>query len=169
MKGADFDQPDDDASALGDARLRAMLAAASGPVDWRGVPSADAEPVWTALRDWVEWFRREFVLDHRVVPPCWYRHCALVSVLSAVHDQWRSAYDPLNLPAASAEWHRGVIPLEQRLRDWASRTGCTTSTHRPDVVAEYPDDGEEWAVHVAADIAARAELERLAQSDGPRP
>ncbi len=150
-------------------QLETLLAAASGPVDWRGVSSADAKAAWTALRPWVEWFRREYSFDHRVVPPCWYRHSALVSVLSALHDQWRSAYDPLNTPAASSEWHRGLIPLEQRLRDWASRTGCTASAHRPDVVAQYPDGGDEWAAHVAADVAARAERERLARSDGPRP
>ncbi len=171
--GNEFEHADGNLSAFRDARLQAMLAAAAGPVDWRGVSSADAKAAWAALRAWVEWFRREFVFDHRVVPPCWYRHSALVSVLAALHDHWRSAYDSLNTPAASSDWHRSLLQLEQRLRDWASRTGCTVGTHRPDVVAEYPDDSAEWAAHVAADVAARAQRERMAPTgagiDGPRP
>ena len=49
--------------------------------------------------------------------------------------------------------------LEQRLRDWASRTGCTTAEHRTDVVPSYPDDTDQWREHVAADTAAREQHE----------
>jgi hypothetical protein len=139
--------------------VRRVLGAASGPVDRRTVLSADAADVWSELRGWVDWFRSEFALDHRVVPPCWYRHRALVSVLSALRDHWVCAYDPLNTPVGASDWHRALMQLEPRLREWAARTGCTMSAHRPDVVPEYPDDGEVWRAHVAADIAVRSEQE----------
>lgn len=167
------EQFDQTVATLADTQLGTLLATAGGPVNWRGMSSADAKAAWAQLCDWVEWFRREFIFDHRVVPPCWYRHSALVSVLSALHDHWRSAYDPLNTPAASSDWHRSLVQLEQRLRDWASRTGCTVGAHRPDVVAGYPDDSAEWAAHVAGDVAARAKRECLEPTDagaeGPRP
>lgn len=170
--GNGTDQSDSGITALADTQLGTLFAAESGPVNWRETSSTDAKAAWACIRDWVEWFRREFVFDHRVVPPCWYRHAALVSVLSALHDHWRAAYEPLNTPAASSEWHRSLVQLEQRLRDWASRTGCTVGAHRRDVVALYPDDSAEWAAHVAADVGARAERERLAPTDadarGPR-
>ena len=145
-----------DAAALVDERLEALLAAATGPVNWREVGSDEARERWVALRGWVEWFRLEFGFDHRVVPPCWYRHPALVSVLSALRDHWVCAYDPLNTPIGAADWHRSLMQLEVRLRDWASRTGCTVSEHRPDVAAVYPDDTQAWEAHVDEDVAARA-------------
>jgi hypothetical protein len=148
-----------DGADVVDARLEALLAAASGPVNWRSVVSGDAGGRWSELRDWVDWFRLEFAFDHRVVPPCWYRHRALVSVLSALRDHWVSAYDPLNTPVGASDWHRALMHLEVRLREWASRTGCTVGAHRPDVLAQYPDDTETWKAHVAADVAARAEHE----------
>ncbi len=166
--GAASESPDSGLTPIEGTELEALLAATSGPVSWRGLSSVEAKAAWARLRDWVEWFRQEFGFDHRVVPPCWYRHSALVSVLSALHDHWRSAYEPLATSAASSEWHRGLLPLEQRLRDWASRTGCTVGAHRPDVVAVYPDDKAEWAAHVAADVQARAQRERAAPTDGPQ-
>lgn len=165
--GGDGLDEHDSLGKVGNEQLEDLLASIRGPVDWRGVASSDAKAVWTRLREWVEWFRAEFAFDHRVVPPCWYRHSALVSVLSALHDHWRASYEPLNSPAASSDWHRELISLEQRLRDWASRTGCTVAAHRPDVVARYLDDTVEWDAHVAADVAARAERAQAAATNRP--
>lgn len=149
-----------DAGAAVDAQLEAMLAAASGPLNWHAVKSGDARERWKALRVWVDWFRTEFAFDHRVVPPCWYQHAALVSVLSALRDHWLYAYDPMNTAVAASDWHRALIALEARLRDWASRTGCTGAVHRPDVRADYPNDTSQWQQHVSADIGARQSRER---------
>lgn len=150
---------DDDAAALVDARLEAVLGVSTGPVNWRSLRSGETKAAWAALRGWVVWFRHEFAFDHRVVPPCWYRHSALVSVLSALFDGWRCAYDPLNTPGGASDWHETLIQLETRLRDWASRTGCTVGVHRADVFPVCPNDDEQWAAHVAGDVAARAEGE----------
>jgi hypothetical protein len=141
---------------LVDARLEAFLGAASGPLNWREVRSGDARGRWSELRAWVEWFRGEFAFDHRVVPPCWYRHPALVNLLSALRDRWLCSYDPLNTPVGSSDWHLSLLQLEPRLREWASRTGCTVAAHREDAVAEYPADTDEWETHVATDVDTRA-------------
>lgn len=154
-----------DSGARVDEELAAMLAAATGPVDWSTAASGDAELLWEQLRKWVEWFRREFAYDHRVVPPCWYLHPALVSVLSALRDHWACAYDPVNTPVGASEWHRVLIQLEPRLRDWASRTGCTAGAHRPDVLATYPDDTATWKAHVSSDIAAHKAREATGGDD----
>ncbi|MBO0865591.1 MAG: hypothetical protein J2P16_11035 [Mycobacterium sp.] len=153
-----------DPGAAVDARLEAMLGTASGPVNWRVVGPADAADRWKALRQWVIWFRAEFGYDHRVVPPCWYRHPALVNLLSALRDHWQYAYDPTNTAVAASDWHRALMVIEQRLREWAARTGCTVGVHRPDVLADYPDDTDAWQQHVAADVTARASLERARQT-----
>lgn len=144
-----------DAGAEVDAQLAQILGATSGPLNWRDLPATDAAAAWAQLRAWVDWFRFEFGYDHRVVPPCWYRHPALVNLLAALRDHWTHAYDRLASAAAASEWHRALLVLEPRLRDWASRSGCTIGAHRPDVIADYPDDTAEWTQHVRADVAAR--------------
>lgn len=162
---ADHDVRVDSLDVTGDERFARLLELPRGLVDWRSLSAADAYAAWAALRDWILWLRREFAFDHRVVPPCWYRHPALVSVISALHDHWRAAYDPLNSLLGPSDWHRAFVQLEPRLREWASRTGCTASMHRADVVADYPDDSAEWEAHVAADVAARTAGEAAGSDD----
>jgi hypothetical protein len=146
-------------SAFVDAQLAELLAGEFGPVNWRTLQAADARHCWQRLRGWVDWFRAEFGYDHRVVPPCWYRHPALVHVLSALQDCWRAAYHPSNDAAGAAEFHRTLMQLEARLQEWAARTGCTADAHRPDVAATYPEDTQQWRRHVERDLAARRERE----------
>ena len=144
-----------DTAGLIEDRLDALLGRAAGPVMWDVLSPEDATEQWRTLRAWVSWFRTRFGFDHRVVPPCWYRHDALVELLSALRDHWRAAYDPLNSPTAASEWHRVLAQLEPRLREWAARTGCTRTEHRPDARQAYPDDDAEWAEHVREDLARR--------------
>jgi hypothetical protein len=141
-----------------DPQMQAMVRAARGPLNWVLVDGDEAARAWSELRDWVEWFRMEFGFDHRVVPPCWYLHPALANVLSALRDHWFGAYDPVGHSGGASDWHRALMQLEYRLREWASRTGCTASAHRDDVAVAYPDDADMWAAHVANDAAARTAI-----------
>jgi hypothetical protein len=153
--GGEFDGTD--TAGLIEDRLDALLGRAAGPVMWDVLSPEGAAEQWRMLRAWVSWFRTRFGFDHRVVPPCWYRHDALVELLSALRDHWRAAYDPLNSPTAASEWHRVLVQLEPRLREWAARTGCTPTEHRPDVLQAYSDDRVEWEQHLRDDIARRTE------------
>jgi hypothetical protein len=149
--------PDADAGLVED-RLDVLLGRAVGPVKWRVVSASRASEQWRLLRAWVVWFRITFGYDHRVVPPCWYRHPALVELLSALRDHWLAAYDPLNSPTAASEWHRVLAQLEPRLREWAALTGCTNREHRPDLPQALPDDRLQWARHLHDDTPRRTEL-----------
>ena len=151
---------DDLGDGVGDATLSELLRRARGPRDWRALSSREAAASWGELRDWVEWLRAEFGFDHRVVPPCWYRHRPLVSVLSAVHDHWLAGYDPMGSLLGPGEWHRGLMQLEARLRDWASRTGCTLGEHRADVAITYPAEDDAWQAHVVDDVTVRQHREQ---------
>jgi hypothetical protein len=119
------------------------------------------------LREWVEWFKDLYALDHRVVPPCWYLHGALADLLTALRDHHEYAFGELQPANAATEWHRVFRDLEPRLRDWASRTGCTRDQHRPDVSGDWPDDAAAWKRHVDADKERRlvAEQARPLQHD----
>jgi hypothetical protein len=155
---ADEDVASERETELVEDRLDVLFGRAGGPVNWRGLPANRAGEQWRLLRAWVTWFCTTFGYDHRVVPPCWYRHSALVELLSALRDHWLSAYDPLNSPTAASEWHRVLAQLEPRLREWAARTGCTNREHRPDLPQHIPEERWEWTRHVRDDTARRAEL-----------
>jgi len=156
--GGEFDGAD--AAGLVEDRLDALLGRATGPVMWDALSGEEAAEQWRAMRAWVLWFRTRFAFDHRVVPLCWYRHDALIELLSALRDHWRVAYDPINSPTGASEWHRALAQLEPRLREWAARTGCTPTEHRPDARQAYSDDDAAWADHLREDLARRAQSER---------
>src|SRR3954470_18511762 len=132
-----------------------LLGTAGSPTNWRHMRSSEAANEWAELRIWVEWFKDRYALNHRVVPPCWYLHGALVDLLTALRDHHEYAFGELQPAIAASEWHRAFRELEPRLRDWASRTGCTRDQHRPDVTVEWPDDSALWKAHVADDEQQR--------------
>ena len=107
-----------DTAGLIEDRLDALLGRAAGPVMWDALSPEPAAEQWRTLRAWVSWLRTRFAFDHRVIPPCWYRHDALVELLSALHDHWWPAYEPLNSPTAASKWHRVLAQLEPRLREF---------------------------------------------------
>lgn len=137
-----------------------LLATVAAPTDWRKLRASTSRDEWAALREWVTRFKDRYVLDHRVVPPCWYLHGALVDVLSALRDHHEYAFGELQPATAASEWHRVFSELEQRLRDWASRTGCTRDQHRPDVTVDWPDDRSRWGEHLAEDEKRRLAAEQ---------
>jgi hypothetical protein len=107
----------------------------------------------------VNWLRTRFGLDHRIIPPCWYQHPALIDLLTALRDHHRLAYDPVQPASGATDWHRTFRDLEPRLRDWASRTSCTPDTHRLDQPIPAPDDSVHWEQHQHADIRRRQQDE----------
>jgi hypothetical protein len=111
--------------------------------DWRTVPEDQGEQLWAGLQDWVDWLVARYQVDYRVIPPCWHLHSALVDVLTALWDFHTYAFEPASGPTSAVEWHRAFRDLEERLREWAARTGCTSEAHWPDTqigpTARVPD------------------------------
>jgi hypothetical protein len=139
------------------AAVEALLGNVSGPLDWRAVRTRNAAAEWAALRGWV-------------LPPCWYRHPALVDVLTALRDHQRGAFDPMQPLSAATEWQRVFRDLEPRLRDWASRTRCSNSAHRDELAIDWPDDQDTWTAHLDNDVQARQRRETAATpTDGRHP
>jgi hypothetical protein len=136
------------------------LGAVRAPTDWRAVSAGVAAEEWADLREWVGWFKDRYRLDHRLVPPCWYLHGALVDLLTALRDHYEHAFGGLQPGPAATEWHRVFVDLEPRVRDWVSRSGCTRDEHREDVSVDWPDDDARWKQHVWQDEQRRAALEQ---------
>ena len=144
-----------------------LIGALRAPTDWRTVPASIGAEEWADLREWVEWFRDRYRLDYRVVPPCWYLHGALVDLLTALRDHHEYAFSGLQAGPAATEWHRMLLDLEPRLRDWVSRNGCTRDEHREDVTVVWPDDVARWTVYVSEDAQRRAAAEQAQPLDEP--
>ncbi|HET6911616.1 MAG TPA: hypothetical protein VFH54_19995 [Mycobacteriales bacterium] len=144
-----------------------LLGAVGAPTDWRTLPAETAAEAWDELREWVHWFKDRYALDHRVVPPCWYLHGALVDVLTALRDHHAHAFSDVQPATAASEWHRVFRDLEPRLRDWASRTGCTRTEHREDATTQWPDDDTRWRDHLNQDEQQRAAAEQAQALEEP--
>jgi hypothetical protein len=146
-----------------DALVEQILGRAPRPVAWTRITAADAPAQWAALDTWVRWLVTRYALDHRDVPPCWYRHGYLVEELSALRGAHLVAFDPSQPASAPADWHTTFGNTRTRIRDWNTRTGCKPAQHRADTPADWaqePDRSDQ-----AADFAAFTHADRRARRD----
>lgn len=157
--------PSVDPDAELDALVGQMLGHLPQPVDWRRVPAHAICAEWAALDTWVRWLAARYALDHRELPPCWYRHAAVVEELSALRTAHASAFHPTQPPTGPVDWHQSLGYARQRLRDWVARTGCKPGGHRDDTApawATHPTPGgyrTQIQEFIADDEQARRERE----------
>jgi hypothetical protein len=128
------------------------------PTHWPSLPAADLAEEWAELRKWVEQFVDRFNLGIDRVPPCWYRHNALVEALSALRDHETASYAQTGSPTGPTDWFRAFRETEARLIEWSARTGCDARQHRPEQPREWRTDHEQWAAFTqsAADTREQA-------------
>lgn len=101
------------------------------PIRWDSL-SADAEQrELTELGMWVDRLVVRYELDSRTVPPCWREHGTLIEELSALRTGWLSSFALTAAGNAPLAWHAAFHACRLRLTDYNSRTGCTSSRHRP--------------------------------------
>ncbi len=122
------------------------------PVCWPRLDRDSAFTAWHGLDSWIRWCIRRYGLDHRTVPPCWYRHGALVEELSALRTAWEAAYAPTAPGNAPLDWHAMFTMSRQRLQDWVARSGCRQDEHRAEQCANSPEEPDiEFLSHVIED------------------
>lgn len=104
---------------------------------WRGLDQVAAGRLWQDLADWLAWLHGRFPLLGRV-PPCWWRHPAVVEHLTALYLAWWSAYeDPQAGPCAQADWLDRWLPATLgRLAEWTPRS-CLIGTHCDDPAGRF--------------------------------
>jgi hypothetical protein len=99
-------------------------------VCWRGLNDDIAAAELERLGDWVDWLVHRYCLEHKTIPPCWARHGALTEELSALRTLWEVCYTGDPAPADPITFHRELDACLRRLREWASRRGCSRTEHR---------------------------------------
>ena len=139
-------------------------------IRWRDIDATDRAEAWTVLRQWVDWFIREYQINARTIPACWFEHSDLLAELyagmCAEYKIWEEGSPGLG---AMTTWHPHVQALKGRLLLMSDDHTCAQNakkTHVPDVV-ELPwkyDEGRwaalrEGSLHV--DELPRTETERL--------
>ncbi len=126
-----------------------------GPTHWPSLLPDEARQAWEVLRGWVEALVDRFGLETRVVPPCWYRHSALVEGLSALRDHERISFSPNASPTAAVDWFRALREIEHRLSEVCARTQCSVNEHRPDPLRSWFIDQDQWQSFVQTDVSDR--------------
>src|SRR2546430_14733655 len=83
--------PLDALAGLLDAGTGDLFPDLDGPLLWPALSAAEAAEEWPSLLAWVEQLVSRFSIPAQVVPPCWFRHNALVEGLAALGDHHRTS------------------------------------------------------------------------------
>lgn len=147
MIGGLGDPADDGLGDQGVEDLVEQMLGSPGPlaIVWSELSPVEAERTWVDLGRWVRWLGARYEIDGHELPPCWWRHGALVEELTALWGSWRVAYGEGQSVAAMADWHRIFHEARLRLREWAARTGCSAHDHRGGTIPPWVADRyDEW-------------------------
>ena len=114
-------------------------------INWRTLEDEDAPEVWTDLRDWVVWFTHRYNIATRKIPPCWFKHGALVEELSALHTAWLVSYDSLDVGYGPIGWHERLAVAIPRLATWYNGECHNGHTELPQTGDEVvPGEWTNW-------------------------
>jgi hypothetical protein len=64
------------------------------PACWPRLDHDAAVHAWHGLDAWIRWCIRRYDVDHRTIPPCRFRHGALVEELGALRTGRQAAHSP---------------------------------------------------------------------------
>jgi hypothetical protein len=97
--------------------------------------------LWTLEQFVIELVSR-YGLKEAVVPPCWFKHEAIIQELLALF-QYRNQQQYLPIAPASApiDFHYYFQLALTRLRNWVNESGCTLSRHHDSRTAPWVTPG----------------------------
>ena len=124
------------------------------PAPWNlkdGTPQQQ-QKILTELNEWIDWYNKTYPgVEEHLIPPCWYKHGAVVQELLAVFVAWQAAYcglvDPDDAPAS---WHERILhPTIARLcldkaAGWGNCIGAHREPHGMAVAKIDSDDFHAW-------------------------
>jgi hypothetical protein len=102
-------------------------------IRWRDISAEDKPAVWTALRQWVDWFVREYQLNTSQITECWFEHSDIVAELyagmCAEYKIWEEGTPGLG---AMTTWHPHVQAMTARLAAMVDKRQCHITGHQDD-------------------------------------
>ena len=142
----------------------------AGPLYWPGVPAADIAAAFTELRRWVDALLGRYEhLDHRAIPPCWWRHPGHVEALQALRDHERGTFAESSPAQAATSWQREFHFIEMRLREWTAYYGCDQTNHKTPARRPRPTNEDEWSEMLADEQVRRRQREVAASGSDDTP
>lgn len=108
--------------------------------------------ILTQLLDWIGWYNETYPgVEEHLIPPCWYKHPAVVQELLAVFVAWQAAYCGLEDPDdAPAYWHERILhPTIARLcvdkaAGWGNCIGGHKESHPVGIQTTTPEEFQIW-------------------------
>lgn len=119
------------------------------PINWWKLDAEERTETLEVLFDWVRELVRRYGLRDSEVPPCWYRHEAMVQELLALF-QYRNQQQFLESapPGAPIDFHYQLQLALGRLRSWTGVTGCNGAEHLATPIQQWADTAnpksQEW-------------------------
>jgi hypothetical protein len=147
--------PDDDLDEIPSTR----------PWVWAVMEPAERQECLQELRTWVAWLQAAHEL-HNKIPPCWYRHQAVVEHLTALYAGWRRTFTEEPEPGRSlieAEW----ISTLHSFLPYLQVSACAAGTHDEPPRRRPPDTDRDFAQYLAS--VAALQRSTLPQSGPPAP
>lgn len=123
------------------------------PINWWKLDSTERAETLTVLAEWVPELVRRYGVTDQYVPPCWFRHEALVQELLALY-QYRNQQQflPVAPPSAPLDFHYQFQLALTRLRMWVGVSGCNGAEHLETPVQQWTVDttvrASRWAVEI---------------------
>lgn len=116
------------------AQTRSLSGQAPSPWNLKDGTGEQQRKILRQLQDWIDWYNQTYPgVEEHLIPPCWFRHPAVVQELLAVFVAWQAAYCGLVDPDdAPAYWHERILhPTIARLCvDKAAGWGNCLGAHR---------------------------------------
>lgn len=129
---------------LGDPDDRDAPMPGVNAVNWRTLADDEAPVTWAPLGDWVTWFLDRYEIPTAKVPPCWWRHGALVEELSALHTAWLVSFDTADGGYGPIGWHERLPVSMQRINGWYHGQCAETHQERIGDRRKPTDSDTEW-------------------------
>lgn len=137
--------PDDDApSALETLdvsdRNGSLGESVTDVIRWADLTPDETAETFTRLRTFVHWLVRRYDLKRTTVPPCWFRHGALVEELTALMVAWEASFEEGVSGLGPLGWHERLAMGRTRI-ETHYRGECQTG-HVPSAAPQLDSDEE---------------------------
>ncbi|WP_282827664.1 hypothetical protein [Gulosibacter sediminis] len=127
----------------------------AGAIRWEELTGEERAATWERLRVFVEWWTDRYSISAKTLPPCWFRHSAIVEELTALMSARTASFSEADQGLGPIGWHERAALVRQRIETTHYRGECATghigAKPRPGVDVE---DWKAWLGEQAQVMAA---------------
>lgn len=116
----------------------------ASPVNWWKLDATERVETLAIVSTFATELVQRYGIRTSMIPPCWFKHDALVQELLAMF-QYRNQQQYIDVapPGAPHEWHYQFQSAMHRLLFWTAITGCTDTRHVATTIPAWAVPGME--------------------------